>query len=254
VFDHVTIRVSDLEESHRFYGSALELLGFGEPTTDGHFYEWNDLSISQAQDDRPVTRNLHVGLVARSHELVDEFWRTLTAAGFSDDGPPGPREQYRPGYYGGFVLDPDGNSVEAVYKDNLRKDGGCIDHLWLRVQDVDASVAFYETIGPVLGFRLQLREHGWVHFRGLVGAFTLTSPESDWSVARPLTENVHLAFTASDKATVDEFHRFALAAGYRDNGGPGERPEYHAGYYGAYVLDPDGNNIEAVFHDRKEKR
>jgi predicted lactoylglutathione lyase len=49
---------------------------------------------------------------------------------------------------------------------------------------------------------------------------------------------------------VDEFHRVALAAGYRDNGPPGERPQYHPGYYGAFVLDPDGNNVEAVFHDR----
>jgi catechol 2,3-dioxygenase-like lactoylglutathione lyase family enzyme len=250
MFDHVTIRVSDLAESHRFYVTALGLLGFGEPTSDGHFHEWNDFSISQARDDRPATRNLHIGLVTRSHELVDEFWRTLTEAGFADDGAPGPREQYRPGYYGGFVLDPDGNSVEAVYKDNLRKDGGCIDHLWLRVRDVDASVGFYETIAPVLGFRLQLREHGWVHFRGGVASFTLTSPESDWSVARPLTENVHLAFPAPDNATVDEFHRVALAAGYRGEGEPGERPVYHEGYYGAYVLDPDGNNVEAVCHNR----
>ena len=250
MFDHVTIRVSDLDESRRFYGTALALLGFGEPATDGHFYEWNDLSISQARDDRPVTHNLHVGLAARTHELVDEFWRKLTQTGFRDDGAPGPREQYRPGYYGSFVLDHDGNSVEAVYKDNLRKDGGCIDHLWLRVRDVNASVAFYETIAPVLGFRLRLREHEWAHFRGGVASFTLTSPASDWSAARPLTENVHLAFAAPDTRTVDEFHSVALAAGYRDNGAPGERPEYHPGYYGAYVLDPDGNNVEVVFHDR----
>ncbi len=200
MFDHVTIRVSDLDESRRFYERALALLGFGEPTTDGHFYEWNDFSISQAGDDRPATRHLHVGLVARSHEIVDEFWRTLTEEGFRDDGPPGPREQYRPGYYGSFVLDPDGNSVEAVYKDNLRLDAGCIDHLWLRVRDVDASVAFYETVAPVLGFRLQLREHEWAHFRGGVGSFRERS--------------------------------------------------YHPGYYGAFVLDPDGNNVEAVCHNR----
>ena len=67
-------------------------------------------------------------------------------------------------------------------------------------------------------------------------------------MARPLTENIHLAFVAPNARKVDEFHRVALAAGYRDNGAPGERPEYHAGYYGAYVLDPDGNNVEAVFH------
>jgi catechol 2,3-dioxygenase-like lactoylglutathione lyase family enzyme len=66
----------------------------------------------------------------------------------------------------------------------------------------------------------------------------------------PVTENVHLAFPAGDRETVERFHHAALEAGFRDNGAPGERPEYHHGYYGAYVLDPDGNNVEAVFHDR----
>jgi catechol 2,3-dioxygenase-like lactoylglutathione lyase family enzyme len=64
------------------------------------------------------------------------------------------------------------------------------------------------------------------------------------------TEHVHVAFAAKENATVDAFHRAALAGGYRDHGAPGERPVYHAGYYGAYVLDPDGNNIEVVSHNR----
>ena len=64
------------------------------------------------------------------------------------------------------------------------------------------------------------------------------------------TEHVHLAFTATDDETVDRFHREAIAAGYRDNGAPGERTIYHEGYYGAFVLDPDGNNIEVVNHNR----
>jgi len=67
---------------------------------------------------------------------------------------------------------------------------------------------------------------------------------------RPLTEPVHLAFPADDDATVREFHAAALAAGYEDNGGPGERLIYHQGYYGAFVLDPDGHNVEVVNHNR----
>ena len=67
---------------------------------------------------------------------------------------------------------------------------------------------------------------------------------------RPPTENLHVAFPVADDETVSEFHRVATAAGYRDNGAPGERPEYHRGYVGAFVLDPDGNNIEAVHHNR----
>ncbi len=249
MFDHVTIRVSDLEEARRFYETALATLGFGEPDRYEGFFEWEDLSVGAAADDRPVTRNLHVGLVARSRELVDEFWQTLTADGFRDDGPPGLREQYRPGYYGAFVLDPDGNSIEAVAKDNVRTDTGCIDHLWLRVRDVDESSHFYEAIAPVLGFQLQTRDLEWAHFRGAGGSFTVTTPEAGWSAERPPAENVHIAFPAPDNAAVEQFHHVALAAGYRDNGPPGERG-YHPGYYGAFVLDPDGNNVEAVCHNR----
>ena len=75
-------------------------------------------------------------------------------------------------------------------------------------------------------------------------SFTLIRDE------RPLTEHVHLAFAAQDDATVRAFHAAALAAGYEDNGGPGERPVYHPGYYGAFVLDPDGHNVEVVNHNR----
>ena len=66
----------------------------------------------------------------------------------------------------------------------------------------------------------------------------------------PPSTPVHLAFAAPDRATVDAFHAAALAAGGRDNGAPGLRPRYHAGYYAAFALDPDANNVEAVFHDR----
>jgi catechol 2,3-dioxygenase-like lactoylglutathione lyase family enzyme len=64
-----------------------------------------------------------------------------------------------------------------------------------------------------------------------------------------VSQAFHIAFAAEDRATVDAFHEAAIAAGGRDNGGPGLRPEYHPSYYGAFVLDPDGNNIEAVCHE-----
>ena len=102
------MRVSDLEVARRFYVRALAALEFADPYFGGHFFEWDDLSISRAHADRPVTRGLHVALVAPSRRHVDEFWRALTAAGHRDDGAPGLRPQYRPEYYGAFVLDPDG--------------------------------------------------------------------------------------------------------------------------------------------------
>jgi catechol 2,3-dioxygenase-like lactoylglutathione lyase family enzyme len=243
VFDHVGIRVSDRDASRAFYELGLSVLGH-ELSSSEHYDEWNDFGIAQASEARPLTRGLHVGFVAPSVGAVDAFWQALTAAGYRDDGPPGPRPQYREEYYGAFILDPDGNSAEAVHHGALRDDGGVIDHLWLRVRDIAASKRFYETIAPVVGMRLVHDDPVRVRFRGEGGSCTFVNDE------RPRTENVHLAFPAFDDATVDEFHRVAVAAGYPDNGAPGERPEYHPGYYAAYVLDPDGNNVEVVHHHR----
>src|SRR5436190_12269410 len=103
VFDHVTIRVPDLEEARAFYGLAVGLLGFGEPQTDGHFFEWNDFSISKARDDKPVTRRLHIGFAASSHQKIDAWWEAMTSAGYPSDGAPGLRPEYSPEYYGAFV-------------------------------------------------------------------------------------------------------------------------------------------------------
>jgi catechol 2,3-dioxygenase-like lactoylglutathione lyase family enzyme len=76
-----------------------------------------------------------------------------------------------------------------------------------------------------------------------------SAPSRTWA-GEPATEHVHIAFRADTNEAVDAFHRGAIAAGYTDNGAPGERPHYHPGYYGAFVLDPDGHNIEAVNHNR----
>jgi catechol 2,3-dioxygenase-like lactoylglutathione lyase family enzyme len=240
MFDHVTIRVGDREASERFYGTVLEPLGL-TPTRVELFTEWDDFSIAPVSDEHPVTRGLHVAIGAPSRERVDAFWRAGVDAGYRDDGAPGPRPQYAEDYYGGFLLDPDGNSAEAVHMADTRP--GTIDHLWIRVADVAAAKRFYATIAPYAGLRLGTEVAGErVQFRGEGSSLSL--------VAGPPTEHVHLAFGARENATVDAFHRAATAAGYRDNGGPGERPIYHPGYYGAFVLDPDGNNVEVVCHNR----
>jgi catechol 2,3-dioxygenase-like lactoylglutathione lyase family enzyme len=240
VFDHVTIRVSDREASQRFYTTVLSAIG-SEPTHTGEdFAEWGDFSLTQATEDRPATKRLHVAFVAASREHVDEFWRAGTSAGYEDDGEPGPRPQYRRDYYGSFLLDPDGNSIEAVHHGGMRGSG--IDHLWMRVANVAASRRFYERIAPHTGFELARAAPDQVQFVGPGSSFTLRQ-------GRP-SENVHLAFAAGDNAAVDAFHKAATAAGYRDCGRPGERPQYHAGYYGAYILDPDGHNVEVVNHNR----
>jgi catechol 2,3-dioxygenase-like lactoylglutathione lyase family enzyme len=240
VFDHVTIRVSDRAASEAFYTTVLLGLSFETMYSDARFAEWDDFSLTAADDENPATRRLHVGFGAPSREHVDRFWQAGTEAGYRDDGPPGPRPAYREDYYGAFLLDPDGNSAEAVHHGDVRPPGH-IDHLWIRVADRLASQRFYETIAPHAGFELALdRERAW--FVGPGGSFTLLEGTP--------TEHVHLAFPATENAAVDAFHRAAIEAGYRDNGAPGERPHYHPGYYGAYVLDPDGNNVEVVNHNR----
>jgi catechol 2,3-dioxygenase-like lactoylglutathione lyase family enzyme len=241
VFDHVTIRVSDRAASERFYATLLPTLTIGEAHRGRDYTQWDDFSLAEASADKPATRRLHVGFVAPSRAHVDAFWRVGIDAGYRDDGPPGPRPQYGSEYYGGFLIDPDGNSAEAVHHGSLRT-GGVIDHLWIRVAEVGAAKRFYEVVAPYAGFRLRRETPERAQFVGESGSFSV--------VAGSPTEHVHLAFPTRDDAAVDAFHRAVIDAGYRDNGPPGERAVYHPGYYGAFVLDPDGNNVELVNHNR----
>ena len=245
MFDHVGIAVSDLAASERFYRTVLSVLGAEPSHADAQLVEWEDWDIGPTDPEHPLTRGLHVGFRAPTREAVDAFWQAGIDAGYRDDGAPGPRVIYEPDYYGGFLLDPDGNSVEAVHFERSSSvPPGQIDHLWIRVADLAASKRFYTAIAPHAGIHMGDDEPGRAHFAGGDFGFSLIDDE------RPLTENIHLAFPASDDATVRSFHATALAAGYEDNGGPGERPEYHPGYYGAFVLDPDGHNVEVVNHNR----
>ena len=245
MFDHVGIAASDLAASESFYRTVLSALGVEPSYADAGLVEWEDWAIGPTDSEHPVTRGLHVGFRARDRAQVDAFWDAGIEAGYRGDGAPGPRPQYGPTYYGAFVLDPDGNSAEAIHND--RDDpvpDGRIDHLWIRVRDPQASRRFYTTIAPHAGLRLTHDEPSLVRFAGADYSFSLVRDE------RPLTEHVHLAFPAREDATVRAFHEAALAAGYQDNGAPGERAIYHPGYYGAFVLDPDGHNVEVVNHNR----
>jgi len=242
VFDHVTIRVADRAASEVFYDTVLTPLGIDRTYRTATFSEWHDFMLTGAGEAHPPTQRLHIAFVAPSRDQVDEFWQAGTEAGYQDDGRPGPRPEYRSDYYGAFLLDPDGNSAEAVHGTHMSASGGGIDHLWIRVADLAAARRFYETIAPPARLRLIHEEPERVAFSGTTGSFSL--------VAGTPTRDLHMAFPTDDDADVRSFHELATAAGYRDNGPPGERPRYHPGYYSAYVLDPDGNNIEVVNHHR----
>jgi len=236
MFDHVEIHVSDLAASRAFYGEAL-----GLPTFEGELVEWGDFGIVAVDAEHPLTRRLHIAFGAESRAEVDAWWNRMTEAGYASDGEPGPRPQYSASYYGAFVLDPDGNSVESVHHSTSRARE--IDHLWLRTRDVAAAKRFYETVAPVVGITLRRDEPERVLFSDGRGSFSFVDGTP--------TEHVHLAFGVPDFDAVVRFHEAALAAGYRDNGAPGERLQYHPGYYASFVLDADGHNVEAVFHDRR---
>jgi catechol 2,3-dioxygenase-like lactoylglutathione lyase family enzyme len=120
--------------------------------------------------------------------------------------------------------------------------GRLIDHVQLVVRDLPASQRFYAAVFEVLQVPMGGTGDGYFWADELF----VSRPDSE-AAQGVLTGRHHLAFQARDRAMVDAFYKAALANGGKDNGGPGERP-YHPGYYAAFVLDPDGNNIEAVYH------
>jgi catechol 2,3-dioxygenase-like lactoylglutathione lyase family enzyme len=120
--------------------------------------------------------------------------------------------------------------------------GRLIDHIQLVVRNVDDSRRFYEAVFKTLDIPLggSAADHFWID------ELFVSSADSPAALGQ-LTGRHHLAFQARDRATVEAFHEAGLASGGKDNGAPGERP-YHPGYYAAFLVDPDGNNIEAVYH------
>lgn len=124
-----------------------------------------------------------------------------------------------------------------------------LDHIGLPVSDFERSKTFYAAILAPLGIRLLINmdlsdEGGPAGYAG----FGVTRPQFWIGTGKPFTGRLHVAFAATDRAQVRAFNENALLAGAKDNGPPGLRPHYHANYYGAFVIDPDGHNVEAVSH------
>lgn len=125
--------------------------------------------------------------------------------------------------------------------------GRLIDHIQIVTRNLDASRAFYAAVFRELGIPIGGEGPGFFW----ADEIFVSSTDSPAARGEP-TGRMHFAFQAKDQETVQRFHRAAIAAGGKDNGAPGPRP-YHPGYYAAFVLDPDGNNVEAVFHGPAKK-
>jgi catechol 2,3-dioxygenase-like lactoylglutathione lyase family enzyme len=119
-----------------------------------------------------------------------------------------------------------------------------IDHISVHVTDLARSVAFYERALAPLGYKVLMQWRGRTAGLGADG-----KPDLWLGVASGAPSRVHIAIRAKGRADVRAFHEAALAAGGTDNGAPGPRPQYHPDYYGAFVIDPDGHNVEAVCHE-----
>jgi len=117
-----------------------------------------------------------------------------------------------------------------------------LDHIIITVEDYVKSREFYEKALAPLGYQVSME------FGQGCGFSVLDKPDFWITQGEKVTPHIHVAFTSRDREAVDAFHAAALAAGGTDNGAPGLREDYHPNYYGAFVLDPDGHNIEAVCH------
>lgn len=132
--------------------------------------------------------------------------------------------------------------VQELYRGRL------IDHIQIVVKDLQRSRKFYDAVFGVLGIPFGGEGPEFFFFDEFCVS-SATGPAAEGK----LTGRIHIAFQARDEEMVRRFHTAALAAGGTDNGGPGIREKYHPGYFGAFVCDPDGNNIEAVFHGKADK-
>ena len=242
MFDHIALVVADLVIANSALGVLLHQLEIEQTTSTPTLSLWGNFALTQTDDAHPIARRVHIGFIAPTQAHVDRFWQAGIDAGFADDGPAGPRPDYADDYYAAFLKDPAGNSFEAVHRDGQRP-RGIIDHVAIRVTDLEASTAFYSTIGEAAGLTIRRQAPDRASFAVGIsdGALSVIGGEP--------TQNIHIAFSGDDD-DVRRFHADATAAGYRSNGEPGERPRYHDGYYAAYVLDPDGNNIEVVNNHR----
>jgi catechol 2,3-dioxygenase-like lactoylglutathione lyase family enzyme len=185
MFARVTVTASDLPASQAVYETVLAAVP-GEV--------WDVFALVEGDP----TRNLHLAFAARSQAEVEAFWRAGVDAGYPSDGEPGLRPQYTPDYYGAFLLDPDGNSVEAVHRPGRTEEGSPVDHLWLGVPDLAKSRRFWEEMAPPLG--LEVGDGRWPGYVFVSRDRRHIALIDD---GRPPAENVGIALTGLDGTAVE---------------------------------------------------
>jgi catechol 2,3-dioxygenase-like lactoylglutathione lyase family enzyme len=131
------------------------------------------------------------------------------------------------------------------------KEDPMLAHLSLGVSDIEASARFYDAVLKPLGYARVMEEHGGIGY-GVPDRPVFWLNAVDGRI--PAAPGTHVAFLAHSRPAVDAFHRAGLAGGGTDDGGPGLRPRYHANYYAAFIVDPDGHRLEAVCHKRSEQQ
>ncbi len=125
-----------------------------------------------------------------------------------------------------------------------------IDHMGVQVSDPKKSREFYEKALAPLGYKLMMEiPKQFTNGKEVLGYGVPPKPDFWTTEGLPNEPRIHVAFRADSRKQVEDFYKAALAAGGRDNGAPGPRPHYHQNYFGAFVFDPDGHNVEAVCHD-----
>jgi catechol 2,3-dioxygenase-like lactoylglutathione lyase family enzyme len=226
--------------SERFYRTVLSTLGITPTSETDAWLAWHDFRLVSTDERHGVTRALHVAFVADAREAVDRFWHAGIEAGYEDLGAPGERPQYTASYYGGFLADPDGNSIEAVHHNDTRR-GGHIDHLWIGVEDLASAVDFYKLISRYTGLRGGRQWDSGVQFRGAWATFSLVQD------GRPPSEQVQIAFPAPDSETVSAFYEAATAAGHRGIRPPEWRQRSNGSYNSASVIGPHDSLIQSIY-------
>jgi catechol 2,3-dioxygenase-like lactoylglutathione lyase family enzyme len=189
MFKRVTLRATDVAASARFYDTVLATLGV---VRTGDEPVWADFALEPGD---PPTRRLHIGFAAPTRAHADAFWEAGRAAGAPDDGAPGPRTVYGPDYYGAFLLDPDGNSAEAVHHDTVELPG--IDHLWIRVTDVATARDRFLAVGREAGFGVRDDTPDRVQFARPQGAGSFSFVTGDAP-----TERFRMAFPSGVEAEI----------------------------------------------------